>query len=177
MISAGKLHMVAGLKLHGLDLRSSELEFFIRRYLMVAGIAAFLSALAYVGSIKIKVPEHLSIVEGEFHWQPVAFYIAISLTMVTRQPHVPPNLLRARRSSHAVHPPCSGLRAVVPRRERLPRRERAGPDAARPAQLGRVLRGGPLETLASGARAAGARDRLRDKLRCHHRLDETRRAR
>ena len=56
MLSARKLHLVAGLKVHGLDLRKAELDFYLLRYNSVIGISLILVGPAYVGLIKIKIP-------------------------------------------------------------------------------------------------------------------------
>ena len=83
MLSARKLHLVAGLKVHGLDLRKAELDFYMFRYASVAGISSILVGLSYVGLIKIKIPEEL---DPEDHgpwieWPVFAFYVCTSLTM------------------------------------------------------------------------------------------------
>lgn len=79
MISAGKIHMIAGLKLGGVQLRQAELDFYINRYIACAGAASLLSALGYVGIIKIKIPEPMQ--EEGFHWQSFAFYTCSSSAM------------------------------------------------------------------------------------------------
>jgi len=74
MLSARKLHLVAGLKVHGLDLRKAELDFYILRYMCVSGISSIMSGLGYVGIIKIKIPEHLE--PPHTSWQVFLFYVS-----------------------------------------------------------------------------------------------------
>ena len=38
MLSARKLHLLAGLKVDGLDLRTRELEFYMTRYMTIGGL-------------------------------------------------------------------------------------------------------------------------------------------
>ena len=83
MLSASKLHLVAGLKVHGLDLRKAELDFFMLRYTQVAGISSVLTGLSYVSVIKIKVPEYMRPEEEYFAWQVFFFYAFAAATMCT----------------------------------------------------------------------------------------------
>lgn len=80
MLSARKLHLAAGLKVHGLDLRRQELDFYIFRYISVTGIASIITGLAYVGLIKIKIPNGQDESQS-MSWQVVAFYSSTSCTM------------------------------------------------------------------------------------------------
>ena len=84
MLSARKLHLVAGLKVQGLDLRKAELDFYMLRYNSVIGISSILVGLSYVGLIKIKIPEALQPETAEhnpFTWQVFSFYTTTTLTM------------------------------------------------------------------------------------------------
>lgn len=81
MLSARKLHLVAGLKVHGLDLRKAELDFYMMRYTMTAGISSIITGMAYVSVIKIKIPEYMRPDEMWFAWQVFAFYILAASTM------------------------------------------------------------------------------------------------
>ena len=56
MISAQKIHLLAGLKVSGLDLRTRELDFYVVRYIAISGISSMSTCLSYVGIIKIKIP-------------------------------------------------------------------------------------------------------------------------
>ena len=75
MLSARKIELLAKLKVQGLDLRILEcaratalcdvpltcaphcrLDFYMSRYVLVAGLNSFTTALGYVGIIKIKIP-------------------------------------------------------------------------------------------------------------------------
>ena len=79
MLSARKLHLAAGLKVSGLSLRKAELDFYMLRYISVAGISSILTGLSYVALIKIKIPE----VQQPPHtsWQVFAFYTCTACTM------------------------------------------------------------------------------------------------
>lgn len=81
MLSARKLHLVAGLKVHGLSLRQAELDFYVLRYIAVTGISTIMTGFAYVGLIKIKIPEEMRPVGYHFAWQVFAFYVCASLTL------------------------------------------------------------------------------------------------
>ena len=56
MLSARKIHLAAGLKVSGLDLRKAELDFHVSRYMAISAISSIEVGLAYVGIIKIKIP-------------------------------------------------------------------------------------------------------------------------
>ena len=56
MLSARKLHLLAGLKVDGLDLRTRELDFYMTRFIAISSISSIMTCLAYVGLIKIKIP-------------------------------------------------------------------------------------------------------------------------
>ena len=79
MLSARKLHLAAGLKVHGLDLRKAELDFYMLRYIAVASVSSIETGLAYVGIIKVKIPEYLR--PPHHAWQVDAFYISACATM------------------------------------------------------------------------------------------------
>lgn len=81
MLSARKLHLVAGLKVSGLDLRRAELDFHVVRYAAVAGISAMMTGFSYVAIIKIKIPEYMRPEEVVFAWQVFGFYSATALTL------------------------------------------------------------------------------------------------
>ena len=59
MLGAQKFSLLAGLKVEGLQLTKAELDFYIARYYAAAGLSSLLVGMAYVGLIKIKVPEHM----------------------------------------------------------------------------------------------------------------------
>lgn len=79
MLSARKLHLAAGLKVHGLDLRKAELDFYILRYIAVTGISTIQTGLAYVAIIKVKIPEDQR--PPHESWQVFVFYTCACLTM------------------------------------------------------------------------------------------------
>ena len=79
MLSARKLHLATGLKVQGLDLRKAELDFYILRYLAVATVSTMICGLAYVGLIKIRVPERMQ--PPHRSWQLFCFYSSAALTM------------------------------------------------------------------------------------------------
>ena len=79
MLSARKVQLLAGLKVHGLELRNKELDFYMIRFAMTAGLSSIMTCLSYVGLIKIKIPEPMH--EG-FYWQVATFYVCTSLSMV-----------------------------------------------------------------------------------------------
>ena len=79
MLSARKVQLLAGLKVHGLELRNRELDFYMIRFTMTAGLSSIMTCLSYVGLIKIKIPEPMH--EG-FYWQVATFYVCTSLSMV-----------------------------------------------------------------------------------------------
>lgn len=56
MLSARKVELLAGLKVKGLELRNRELDFYMIRFSMTAGLSSIMTCLAYVGIIKIKIP-------------------------------------------------------------------------------------------------------------------------
>lgn len=80
MLSARKLHLVAGLKVGGVELRNAELNFYMMRYVSVAGFSSLLTGLSYVGIIKIKIPEHLRPPDNT-SWQVFMFYVSLATTM------------------------------------------------------------------------------------------------
>ena len=79
MLSARKVQLLAGLKVRGLELRNRELDFYMIRFTMTAGLSSIMTCLSYVGLIKIKIPEPMH--EG-FYWQVATFYVCTSLSMV-----------------------------------------------------------------------------------------------
>mmetsp|Transcript_53509 Transcript_53509/g.128272 ORF Transcript_53509/g.128272 Transcript_53509/m.128272 type:complete len:238 (+) Transcript_53509:48-761(+) len=79
MLSARKVELLAGLKVRGLELRNRELDFYMIRFTMTAGLSSIMTCLSYVGLIKIKIPEPMH--EG-FYWQVATFYVCTSLSMV-----------------------------------------------------------------------------------------------
>ena len=42
--------------MRGLDLRKAEMEFYMSRFSMTAGLSSIMTCLSYVGIIKIKIP-------------------------------------------------------------------------------------------------------------------------
>ena len=56
MLSARKLHLLAGLKVDQTDLRTRELDFYMTRFIAIASVSSIMTCLAYVGLIKIKIP-------------------------------------------------------------------------------------------------------------------------
>ena len=58
MLSARKLHLVAGFKVYGLDLRKAELDFYMMRYAAVTGISLLITGMGLVSLIKIEVPQY-----------------------------------------------------------------------------------------------------------------------
>ena len=68
MLSARKIHLIAGLKVQGLDLRKAELDFYFLRYISVGGVSTIMVGLSYVGIIKIKIPEEQQ-PDAKFSWQ------------------------------------------------------------------------------------------------------------
>eukprot|EP00908_Phaeocystis_cordata_P001372 Transcript_11452.p1 GENE.Transcript_11452~~Transcript_11452.p1 ORF type:complete len:237 (-),score=94.98 Transcript_11452:768-1478(-) len=80
MLSARKVELLAGLKVRGLELRNRELDFYMIRFTMTAGLSSMMTMLAYIGIIKIKIPEPMR--EG-FWWQVATFYVCACLAMVT----------------------------------------------------------------------------------------------
>jgi len=81
MLSARKIELLARLKVQGIDLRVLELNFYMGRYQMVSGLSGFCYALAYVGIIKIKIPEDQLPFLGYSSWQVNTFYICSTLSM------------------------------------------------------------------------------------------------
>ena len=65
--------------MHGLELRNKELDFYMIRFAMTAGLSSIMTCLSYVGLIKIKIPEPMH--EG-FYWPLATFYVCTSLSMV-----------------------------------------------------------------------------------------------
>lgn len=78
-LASRKIELLAGVKMFGLSMRSRELDFYMYRFAITAGISSILTCLSYVGIIKAKLPEPLK--EG-FHWQVAMFYICTALAMV-----------------------------------------------------------------------------------------------
>eukprot|EP00966_Prymnesium_polylepis_P301600 6968283-Prymnesium_polylepis.1 len=60
MLSARKLHLLAGLKVDQTDLRTRELNFYMARFIAIASVSSIMTCLAYVGLIKIKIPVRAS---------------------------------------------------------------------------------------------------------------------
>ena len=56
MLGARKTELIAHLRVRGLDLRMCELNFYMGRFTMIAGLSSLMTCLAYVGIIKIKIP-------------------------------------------------------------------------------------------------------------------------
>jgi len=86
MLSARKLHLLAGLKVDQTDLRTRELDFYMTRYIAIASVSSIMTCLAYVGLIKIKVPEYKQVGSVDFSggsWEVSAFYIFAGLTIAT----------------------------------------------------------------------------------------------
>ena len=81
MLSARKLHLVAGLKVQGLYLRQAEVDFYMLRYVTVAGLSSMMTGMAYIGLIKIKIPEVMQEKRNEFVWQVFVFYTSTSAMM------------------------------------------------------------------------------------------------
>ena len=81
MLSARKLHLVAGFKVYGLDLRKAELDFYMMRYAAVTGISSLITGMCLVSLIKIKVPEYMRPDEEWFVWQVFSFYCCAAATM------------------------------------------------------------------------------------------------
>ena len=81
MLSARKIHLAAGLKVSGLDLRKAELDFHVSRYIAISGVSSIQTGLAYVGIIKIRVPEKFHAEWANTDWQVFAFYVSVSLTL------------------------------------------------------------------------------------------------
>ena len=81
MLSARKIHLAAGLKVSGLGLRKAELDFHILRYVAVSAISSIETGLAYVGIVKIKIPEGFRIDYTFTKWQVIVFYVGASTTM------------------------------------------------------------------------------------------------
>ena len=81
MLSARKLHLIAGLKVYGLDLRKAELDFYMMRYAAVTGISSLITGMCLVSLIKIKVPEYMRPDEEWFVWQVFSFYCCAAATM------------------------------------------------------------------------------------------------
>ncbi|KAL1528205.1 hypothetical protein AB1Y20_009564 [Prymnesium parvum] len=76
MLSARKLHLLAGLKVDGLDLRTRELDFYVTRFIAIGGVSSIMTYLSYVGLIKIKIPEN-----REGSWEVSCFYVFGVLTL------------------------------------------------------------------------------------------------
>lgn len=75
MLSARKLHLVAGFKVYGLDLRKAELDFYMMRYAAVTGISLLITGMGLVSLIKIEVPQYMRPAEEWFVWQVFSFYV------------------------------------------------------------------------------------------------------
>ena len=73
MLSARKLHLVAGLKVYGLDLRKAELDFYMMRYAAVTGISLLITGMGLISLIKIEVPQYMRPTEEWFVWQVFSF--------------------------------------------------------------------------------------------------------
>jgi len=70
---------LASLKVRGLDLRKAEMEFYMSRFSMTAGLSSIMTCLSYVGIIKIKIPEDM--MPPKATWQVSMFYVCGTLTM------------------------------------------------------------------------------------------------
>ena len=81
MLSARKLHLVAGFKVYGLDLRKAELDFYMMRYAAVTGISLLITGMGLVSLIKIEVPQYMRPAEEWFVWQVFSFYVCAAATM------------------------------------------------------------------------------------------------
>mmetsp|Transcript_29062 Transcript_29062/g.62510 ORF Transcript_29062/g.62510 Transcript_29062/m.62510 type:complete len:219 (-) Transcript_29062:154-810(-) len=79
MLGAQKNQLIAHLQVRGLNLRQAELDFYMTRFVMTSGLSSIMTALAYVGIIKIKIPEDM--IPPAFSWQVTWFYIAACVTM------------------------------------------------------------------------------------------------
>lgn len=79
MLSAGKQHLVTGLKLSGTDLRKAELDFYMGRYISVGGISAIMTGLSYIGVTKISIPAVLQ--PPVIAWQTFMFYTCSCIAM------------------------------------------------------------------------------------------------
>jgi hypothetical protein len=80
MLSARKLHLVAGLKVYGLDLRKAELDFYMMRYAAVTGISLLITGMGLISLIKIEVPQYMRPTEEWFVWQVFSFYVCAAAT-------------------------------------------------------------------------------------------------
>ena len=164
MLSARKVQLLAGLKVHGLELRNRELDFYMIRFTMTAGLSSIMTCLSYVGLIKIKIPEPMH--EG-FYWQVATFYVCTSLSMVlslynlvlTSFSMVQGQASRARRRRRRVrHRRCSLPPPCLPPphrrlRARLSARARAAAtDAAAAAQASAAVHTRRTTLVATAAR-------------------------
>jgi len=84
MLSARKLHLLAGLKVDQTDLRTRELDFYMARYIAIASVSSIMTCLAYVGLIKIKIPEYKNVGSEMMpggSWEVMSFYVFDGLTI------------------------------------------------------------------------------------------------
>lgn len=81
MLSVRKFHLVTGLKVAGLEVRKAELDFYILRYIMTAGISTIWAGLSYVGLLKIELDDYIKPNEHKFALQIFIFYTCGSITM------------------------------------------------------------------------------------------------
>ena len=69
MLGTRKLKLLATAKVHGLEIRMGELNYYIQRYYAMAGLSALFVGMAYVGLIKIKLPEHMEETVEEYFFE------------------------------------------------------------------------------------------------------------
>lgn len=75
MLSAGKLNLITGLKLEGVELRKAELDFHVQRYVSIGGVSSIMAGLTYIGVTKISIPDNMQPGgTNEYAWQPFMFY-------------------------------------------------------------------------------------------------------
>ena len=108
MLGARKLHLLAGLKVGGVTLRSQELDFYLQRYIQISGLSAVVCFLTFNGMIKVVIPVRVCRPtpvheNGALHhpaphaqegqqpdseqfpggsWEVMTYYISAALTMV-----------------------------------------------------------------------------------------------
>ncbi len=97
MLGARKLELLAGLKVRGLNLRQAEMDFYMTRFKMTAGLSSVMTCLAYVGVIKIKVPHEM--LPPDISWQVAMFYISACAAMALSMCAGLPSARTVRRGS------------------------------------------------------------------------------